>query len=196
MGGKYYQRQRKNQPTGRLTNSAWKYIRSEEMEASHYKLVSFSKGKAHVSTPSGTAHLVNLQESTCTCLKFQDRHLPCRHAMAFCKDQVLDPDDFTSPVYTVDNYRNTYSQDFALDPIRVQDLESSVSCLAPLVQKKSGRPQKKRLRKSAQKRIKAKRHCTISGSKNHNRRQCDQEPNTDLHLLMYTTGMGGGEMMD
>ena len=101
--------------------------------------------------------------------------------MAVCKDQVLDPEDFTSPVYTVDNYRNTYSEDFALDPIRVEDLESSVSCLAPLVQKKSGRPQKKRLRKSAQKRNKAKRHCTICGSENHNRRRCDQEPNADSH---------------
>lgn len=58
--------------------------------------------------------------------------------MAVCKDQELDPEDFTLPVYTVDNYRNIYFEDFALDPIRIEDLESSISCLAPLVQKKSG----------------------------------------------------------
>ena len=58
------------------------------MEALRYKLISFSEGKAHVSTPSGAAHLVNLQEGTCICLEFQDRHLLCHHAMAVCKDQM------------------------------------------------------------------------------------------------------------
>ena len=58
-------------------------------------------------------------------------------------------------------------------------MESSVSCLAPLVQKKSGRPQKKRLQKSVQKKNRAKRHYTICGSENHNRRRCDQEPNAE-----------------
>lgn len=131
------------------------------MEASRYKLISFFEGRAHVSTPSGAAHIVNLFEGTCICLGFQDCHLLCRHAMAMCKDQVLDLEDFTLPIYIVDNYCNIYSKDFALDPIRIEDLESSVSYLALLVQKKLGRPQKKRLQKSAQKKNKAKRHCTI-----------------------------------
>ena len=100
--------------------------------------------------------------------------------MAVCKDQVLDPEEFTSSIYTVENYRNTYSESFALDPIRVEDLENSACCLAPLVRKKTGRPQKKRLRRSAQKKNKAKRHCTICGSEKHNRRRCDQEPDAEL----------------
>ena len=87
------------------------------MEASHYKLISFSERRAHVSTPSGAAHIVNHSEGTCTFLGFQDHHLFCRHEMAVCKDQLLDPEDFTLPVYTVDNYRNIYSENFALDPI-------------------------------------------------------------------------------
>ena len=103
LGEKYYECQRKRQPTSRLTNSAWKHICSEEMEASHYKLLSFSEEIAHVSTLSGVAHLVNLHEGTCTCLEFQDRHLPCRHAMAVCKNQILDPENFTSSIYTVAN---------------------------------------------------------------------------------------------
>lgn len=167
LGEKYYERQRKRQPTSPLTNSPWKYICSEEMEASRYKLISFSEGIAHVSTPSGAAHLVNLHEGTCTCLEFQDRHLPCCHAMAVCKDQVLDPEEFTSSIYTVANYRNIYSEKFALNPIQVEDLEDSACCLAPLV-KKTGRPQKNQLRRSAQKKNRAKRHCTICGSENHN----------------------------
>lgn len=37
--------------------------------------------------------------------------------MAVCKDQVLDPEDFILPIYIVDNYCNTYSKEFALNPI-------------------------------------------------------------------------------
>lgn len=98
--------------------------------------------------------------------------------MAVCKDQVLNPEDFTSPVYTVHNYRNIYSEDLALDPIRIVDLEISVSCLALLVQKKSGRLQKKRLRKSAQKKQSQKTLYHLC-SENHNRQRCDQEPNAE-----------------
>ena len=87
------------------------------MKASSYKLISFSEGITHVSTPSGAAYLINLYEGTCICLEFQDCHLSFRHSMAVCKDQVLEPEKFTSSIYTVENYRNIYSESFALDPI-------------------------------------------------------------------------------
>ena len=81
---KYYQRQRKKQSTGRLTNSALKHIQSEEAESSRYKLINFVQRIAHVSKPSGAVHVVNLQEMSCTCLESQDQKLPCRHIMAVC----------------------------------------------------------------------------------------------------------------
>ncbi len=149
------------------------------MQAFCYKLISFSERITHVSTPSGAAYLVNFYEGTCICLEFQDRHLPCRPSMTVCKDQVLELEEFTSSIYTVENYRNIYLESFAMDPIRVKDLEISASCLAPLVQKKSGRPQEKRLRRSAKKKNRTKRHCTICGSKKHNRRKYDQEPDVE-----------------
>ncbi len=93
--------------------------------------------------------------------------------MAVYKDQVLNPEDFISFDYTVDNYRNRYCENFALNPIQFEDLKSSVSYLVPLVQNKSGRPQKKRHQKSAPKKIKAKKHYTICGSEIHNHRRCD-----------------------
>ncbi len=117
---KYYQGQCKKQPTGRLTNSAWKYIHSEEIEAFRYKLISFFEGIAHVSTSGRAAHFVYLNECTCICIEFQDRHLLCCHSMSVCKDQVLEPEEFTSSIYTVENYCNIYSESFALDPIRVK----------------------------------------------------------------------------
>lgn len=136
LGEKCYQRQRKTQPTGRLTNSAWKHIKSEEAESSRYKLINSTQGIAHVSTPSGAAHIVNFLERTCTCLEFQDRKLPCRHAMAVCKEQTLDPKDYTSQLYSVNTYRNIYSDDYALEPIRIEDLKPSSFCRAPLIQEK------------------------------------------------------------
>lgn len=111
---------------------------------------------------------------SCTCLEFQHRKLPCRHVMAVFKEQTLDPEDYTSQLYSVNTYRNIYLEDYALDPIRIEDLKPSSRCRAPLIQKKSGRPQKKRLRKSLKQ--KKKQHCTICGSENHNRRQCDGNP--------------------
>lgn len=97
----------------------------------------------HVSTLNGAAHLVNLHKSTCICLEFQDCHLPCCHTMAVCKDQVLDPKEFTSSIYTVANYCNIYSERFVLNPIWVKDLENSTFCLIFLVRKKTKQPQKK-----------------------------------------------------
>ena len=79
--------------------------------------MSFSEGIAHFSTPIGAAHLVNLHKDTCICLEFQDRYLPCRYAMAVCKDQVLKLEEFTSTIYTYENYRNIYLESFALDHI-------------------------------------------------------------------------------
>ncbi len=102
--------------------------------------------------------------------------------MAICKDQVLEPEKFISSIYTVENYRNIYSESFALDPIRVEDLKNSASCLASLVQKKSWRTQKKQLQRSVQKKNQTKKHCIICGSEKHNRRWCDQEPNTESCL--------------
>ena len=37
--------------------------------------------------------------------------------MVVCKNQVLNFKDFTSPIYTIDNYYNTYLEDFTLDLI-------------------------------------------------------------------------------
>ena len=59
---------------------------------------------------------MNLQEMSCTCLEFQDRKLPCRHIIAVCKEQTLDPKDYTSQLYSLNTYRNICSKDYTLDP--------------------------------------------------------------------------------
>lgn len=90
------------------------FRRNESLTLQAYQ---FFEGRAHVSIPSRAAYIINFFEGTCICLGFQNCHLPCRYAITVCKDQVLDPEDFTLPVYTIDNYCNIYFKDFALDPI-------------------------------------------------------------------------------
>ena len=80
---------------------------------------------------------------SCTCLEFQDRKLPCRHVMAVCKEQTLDPENYASQLYSVNTYRNIYLEDYARDPIKIEDLKPSSRCRAPLIQKKKWLPTKK-----------------------------------------------------
>ena len=60
-----------------------------------------------------------------------------------------------------------------MPPIRLQDLFFSDYSLAPKIQKRKGRPRKKRLRREALKRGKRPKHCRVCRSTDHDRRHCD-----------------------
>ena len=87
------------------------------MEDSRYKFVNFSEGNACVLTLRKIVYIVNFFEDTYICLEFQDCPLSCYYTIAICKNQILNLKDIISPIYTVDNYCNTYSEDFALNLI-------------------------------------------------------------------------------
>lgn len=63
-------------------------------------------------------------------------------------EQTLDPEDYTSQLYSVNTYCNIYSDDYALDPIRIEDMKLSSRCRAPLIQKKKVAAHKKNACKS------------------------------------------------
>lgn len=106
-------------------------------------------------------------------MHFQEQKLPCRHACQVCQEHNLELEDYVSPIYTIETYRNLYSDRHAMPPIRLQDLPSNAHCLAPKIQKRKGRPRKKRLRRKALKRGKRPKHCQICRSTDHDRRRCD-----------------------
>lgn len=91
--------------------------------------------------PNRASNIVNLSEGTCTCLDFQDKNLPCRHAILACREFNLEPEVYTSQVYSLNSYQNTYK--IPMPPICLEDLESSLDCLLPLLSKRPGRPFKK-----------------------------------------------------
>lgn len=106
-------------------------------------------------------------------MHFQDRKLPCRHACQVCQEHNHDLESYVSPVYTIETYRSLYSDRYAMPQIRLQDLPSDAHCLAPKIQKRKGRPRKKRLRRETFKRRKRPKHCQMCRSTEHDRRQCD-----------------------
>ena len=176
-----YSRQKKKHLTKRLTDAAWKYIK-EVQEKGRRDTVSSSTQNVTlirpferftVLAPQGTSHIVNLIDKSCTCLHFQDQKLPCRHATQVCREHNLEIEDYVSPIYTIETYRSLYSDNHAMPPIRVQDISISDYSLAPQIQKKKDRPQKKRLRREALKRGKRLQHCGVCRSTDHDRRCCD-----------------------
>lgn len=94
----------------------------------------------------GEAHIVNLTRKTCTCREFQDRMIPCRHAIRACDEFGLDPESYISNFYSVENYRRIYDgeQSFLWPIIKEFLSKSKGSCLPPLAQKQKGTRVKKR----------------------------------------------------
>jgi hypothetical protein len=61
-------------------------------------------GLANVYILDGNSHVVDLKEKTCTCGGFQERLIPCCHAIAACLWQGDDPYDYIHEWCLVENY--------------------------------------------------------------------------------------------
>ena len=136
-----YSKQKKQHLTKRLTDAAWKYIK-EVQEIGRRDTVSSSTQNVALIRPfeqftvlasQGTSHIVNLMDKSCTCLRFQDRRLPCRYATQVCREHNLEIEDYISLIYNIETYRDLYLDNHAMPPIRLQDLSSSGYSLAPKI---------------------------------------------------------------
>ena len=67
--------------TTRITNHALEYLTEQIGEAVKYTAVNSSSNIVMVQASNMDSHIVKLNEGTCTCLEFQDRKLPCQHAI-------------------------------------------------------------------------------------------------------------------
>lgn len=176
-----YSRQKKQHHTKRLTDAAWNYIKKVQEKGRRDTVSSSTQHLAlirpferfTVSAPQGTSHIVDLTNKTCTYMHFQDRKLPCCHTCQVCQEHNLDLESYVSPVYTIETYRSLYSDWHAMPPICLQNLPSDAHCLAPKIQKRKGRPRKKRLWCKVLKRGKRPKHCQICRSTEHDRCRCD-----------------------
>ncbi|CAA7020205.1 unnamed protein product [Microthlaspi erraticum] len=60
--------------------------------------------------------IVKLNESICTCGKFQGDKFPCVHALALCEKLRINPLKYVDECYTLERYHKTYSAGFSPVP--------------------------------------------------------------------------------
>ena len=118
--------------------------------------------------------MVVLSELNCDCLAAQDQEGPCRHVHGFCQHLRMDPELYTSGLYSVNMYNQTYQE---ITPPLVFDLdaiEEDERFTAPTAKPFQGRKQVKRKRKGErpgkQNEGQARGWCNKAG---HNIRSCD-----------------------
>ena len=169
----FFERRIKTFKNNRFTDLATTWLEKEAQASATYRVFSSTMQRAVVEAPSGGQHIVDMEARTCSCLEFQDRRLPCKHAIAVCKQHNLAPEDYVNVIYRMEEYRSTYQG--VLPPI-IMDLALSDVCLAPfLCRKKKGRSKKKRIRKEelVRKAPKKVMRCSLCKSPHHNKRTCD-----------------------
>ncbi|KAF2533489.1 hypothetical protein F2Q70_00029327 [Brassica cretica] len=60
--------------------------------------------------------IVQLNDSTCTCGKFQRQRFPCLHALAVCKKMKINPLQYADDCYSAERYYKTYEATFSPVP--------------------------------------------------------------------------------
>ena len=137
-----HKRSRKSHKNSWVMDYASQYISNELKEVGRYTALSSSSQVIMVQAPNGTSHIVDLEKQTYTCLDFQNKKLPCCHALRACQEYNLEPESYIDRWYTLETYCHTY--ELPMLPIRMEDFDLSSHCFAPLIRKKSGRPKRKR----------------------------------------------------
>ncbi|KAK6123489.1 hypothetical protein DH2020_042778 [Rehmannia glutinosa] len=121
--------------------------------------------------------VVNLDEKTCTCRRFQLEHLPCEHAVAAVKKSGYSIYLFCSLYYTVEYWRATYSDIIYPVPNEVdweipENLGFS-NVLPPLVRRRCGRTKTKRILSTGE--FSQRQKCSRCGATGHNRLTCTSQ---------------------
>ncbi|KFK30646.1 hypothetical protein AALP_AA6G009000 [Arabis alpina] len=77
--------------------------------------------------------IVQLNDSTCTCGKFQSKKYPCPHALAVCEKLKINPLQYVDDYYTLERYYKTYASTFSPVPeLSAWPEASGVPTLFPL----------------------------------------------------------------
>ena len=124
-----------------------------------------------------TRHIVHPAERQCTCGKWQDMNIPCRHAMAyfgkwngFELDQVLK--DHVHYYFRYKSMQTLYTPNIC--PVVTDTVEFDGKTRPPQEKNAPGRPKKKRFRRRSRfvDHQKSPIKCSICGNRGHNARTC------------------------
>ena len=112
VGEKFYERSQAVNLHPRFTDH-WCGKFAVELERSRSYVVSqLAEDEAvvdHANVVSRSSYLVNLAESSCSCLLWQDLQLPCRHAIAFLRFKQIDPETRICRAFSLESYRQAYT---------------------------------------------------------------------------------------
>ncbi|KAL8548437.1 hypothetical protein ACS0TY_007659 [Phlomoides rotata] len=68
---------------------------------------------------------VSLSDRECNCGQWKLNGIPCSHALAVCRQYVVDPTGFVPECYSTNEYALTYSLDFFAPLLDVEDWDES-----------------------------------------------------------------------
>lgn len=176
--------------TGPLTPTATKLLQKIKDQAEEYTASFCGNGKYQVSGPWQDQCVVNVNQRTCSCKKWEITGMPCKHAVSAIWDMRRNngaigiPETFVHECYWLSTWRNMYS--FKVDPINGRRLWIKSPCPTTLLPPKHrvpiGRPKKKRRKSATEKEDMIKGNtvsraqktvtCTKCNNKGHNARTC------------------------
>jgi hypothetical protein len=92
---------------------------------------------------SAEQFVVDIERRTCTCLDWQDRRIPCEHAICFMRHVQIAPETYIDRCYYFSSYQEMYKGSFRI--ISMYDLECDTTTHGPVKEGpvKKGRPSKK-----------------------------------------------------
>jgi hypothetical protein len=164
-----YERHHRNQRSTEIANVPLSKFNDRLVSSRRYRVFASGNRVYQVQIPdSGKKHIVNLEERTCDCIRFEEYESLCTHAIVACQHKTEDPYKLFAEEYTVSTYRKTYNH--FLWPFSIENLPSKAGILPPVFKNQRGRPTTKRIRKGAWKRKETK--CSKCQGVGHNIRKC------------------------
>ncbi|XP_052623600.1 uncharacterized protein LOC111881138 [Lactuca sativa] len=152
-------------------------------KASARSLRSFNREKCifELITQKGrNVQVVNLEQKTCTCGKWEVFKYPCSHVLSACAKLSLNSWQYVDKCYSIEYYCATWASEFSPLPHEVYWPQSPFNELLPnleLLRNKKGRPRSTRLKNGMD--IKEGRNvnlCGICRQPGHNRKRCPSMP--------------------
>ena len=143
--------------------------------------------------------VVNLNDNTCTCFKWELNGIPCAHAWACIMKKRERPEAFVHECYTKATYLEAYTPSIKPMPGMKQWARSDmVQPLPPLMRKMPGRPSLKKRKEQGEgvdsgavKRLKRVYKCSKCGNTRHYANKCKNPPappqDIDLGGRPYST---------
>ncbi|XP_050222652.2 uncharacterized protein LOC126672738 [Mercurialis annua] len=129
-------------------------------------------------TENGDTSTVNIKEKSCTCNRYQEEMIPCKHAAAVLNYKHQDPTEYCSKYFTNEAMLATYAQTVYPVPKKetweVTAEVEDIIVLPPIGRTKPGRPKKRRIKGAEEQKNQNK--CSRCGYYGHNRKTCKNIP--------------------